>query len=97
MMSCTDASCERQLGAVLLQRSHAELNQRKWHAAQCPGLTWRNAGVAVRHNSSAYGHRVWKWQPAGGLTGLGTSPCSTRFSRLIAGSGTGTAERSSSV
>ena len=25
---------------------------------------------------------MWKWQPEGGLTGLGTSPCSTRFSRL---------------
>ena len=27
---------------------------------------------------------MWKWQPGGGLTGLGTSPCSTRFLRLIA-------------
>ena len=28
----------------------------------------------------AYGQRVWKWQPDGGLIGLGTSP--VRITRL---------------
>jgi hypothetical protein len=47
--------------------------------------------------TAAYGQRVWKWQPGGGLSGLGTSPCTTRFSRRTRGSGTGTAFSSASV
>src|SRR5437016_2440881 len=70
---------------------------RKWHATHWPGCTSRNAGDSTRQRSTAYGQRVWKWQPEGGLIGLGTSPCSTRFSRLIFGSGTGTASSSDSV
>ena len=56
-------------------------------------------GSTCRQTSIAYGQRVWKWQPDGGLIGLGTSPArmirSRRFS--ITGSGIGTAESSALV
>ena len=47
----------------------------------------------------AMGQRVWKMQPAGGLSGLGTSPVRMIRSRCIstAGSGIGTAESSAFV
>ena len=51
----------------------------------------------MRQRGSAYGQRVWKWQPLGGLIGLGTSPSMIIFWRLARGSGTGAAARSASV
>ena len=48
---------------------------------------------APSHTDSGYGKR----SPGGGLIGLGTSPCRTRFCRLIFGSGIGTAASSASV
>ena len=42
--------------------------------------------------SSAYGQRVRKWQPEGGLMGLGTAPFKTICLRSTVGSGMGTAE-----
>ena len=46
----------------------------RWQAAQWPGSTSRNSGTDWRHASVAYGHRVWKRQPAGGFMGEGISP-----------------------
>ena len=41
--------------------------------------------------------RVWKWHPAGGRIGLGTSPSSRMRWRLTSGSGIGTADSRASV
>jgi len=49
-------------------------------------------GSSALQMPSAYGQRVRKWQPEGGLMGLGTSPFSTICLRSIVGSGMGTAE-----
>jgi hypothetical protein len=57
----------------------------RWQATQWPGAP------------RAIGQRVWKWQPGGGLSGLGTSPCSRMRWRFTVGSGIGTAESSASV
>src|SRR5690606_36195913 len=70
---------------------------RRWQETKWPGPTCCNRGVSARQRASAYGQRVWKWHPGGGVTGLGTSPCRIVFLRLIFGFGTGTAERSASV
>jgi len=53
-----------------------------------------SGGSSRVHRSSRSGQRVWKGQPEGGLTGLGSSPDSTIRSRDRArtGSGSGTAE-----
>ena len=44
------------------------------------------------HFAMACGQRGWKRQPAGGLSGLGTSPASRMRARFAVGSGTGTAD-----
>src|SRR3954453_2732318 len=72
-------------------------NHRKWHATWWPGSISRRAGTSSLHRGTIYGQRVWKRQPGGGLSGLGTSPCTTSLVRLMAGSGTGTAASSASV
>jgi hypothetical protein len=45
----------------------------------------------------ALGQRGWKWQPLGGLIGLGTSPVKTIRFRFTLGSGIGTADNKASV
>ena len=67
------------------------------HALKCPGLTSSRGGSILAHSSIAIGQRVRKTQPEGGLIGLGMSPCKITRSRLMVGSGIGTAERSASV
>src|SRR5262249_29878367 len=46
----------------------------KWHAAQCRGECSLNSGSTSEQICCAFQHRVWKRQPLGGFTGLGTSP-----------------------
>src|SRR3989304_6567 len=68
-------------------------------AAQWAVRSSRSSGTTRRHSSTAMGQRGWKTHPAGGSTGLGTSP--RRMIRWrsasTTGSGTGTAERSAWV
>ena len=68
-------------------------------AALWAGLISTSFGTICLHSSMANGHRVWKWQPDGGLIGDGTSPVKMIRSRVayISGSGTGTAEISARV
>ena len=47
----------------------------RMHAAKWPGLISTSCGSTSRHAATAYGQRVWKRQPDGGLIGDGTSPC----------------------
>ena len=56
----------------------------------------QRSGLPSRSRSQ---HRVWKWQPDGGLTGDGTSPLRMirRRRRSTFGSGIGTADRSATV
>src|SRR6185437_12578233 len=69
----------------------------RWQDTPWPGAISRKTGLSILQRSSASGQRVWKVQPGGGLIGLGTSPCSRRFSRRSFGFGTGTADRSAWV
>ena len=46
--------------------------------------TGRSTGLSTLQRSWAIGQREWKGQPAGGSSGLGSSPCSTR---ALAGAG----------
>ncbi len=67
----------------------------KWQALgwSLPGRRTKS-GSSTEQISCAFQHRVWKLQPDGGSTGLGTSPSNTirlRSSRPT-GSGTGTAD-----
>ena len=56
---------------------------RKWQATQWPSLLCLSWGATVLQRGNwAIGQRVWKWQPDGGLIGLGTSPCSRMRLRL---------------
>src|SRR5512132_843172 len=75
----------------------AATGSRKWHATTCAGATSASFGSSWRQRSNAYGHRVWKRQPAGRSMGLGTSPESINRLRRTVGSGTGTADSSASV
>ena len=50
------------------------------------GLRPRRArGISCAQRGMACGQRGWKWQPVGGLSGLGTSPVSTISSRRSSG------------
>ena len=66
-------------------------------AAAWFGASRRSSGSVSEQTSAAMGQRVWKWQPDGGLMGLGTSPCRIIFLRRTDGSGIGTADNSASV
>ena len=65
----------------------------KWHATRCPLPISRSGGSSRLQMSAAYGQRGLNRQPAGGFTGLGTSP--GRMMRVLwrCGSGIGTADR----
>src|ERR1700726_4526063 len=81
-----------------LARPTLSAYSRRWHATQWPGRLSRNCGTSALHSGSLrIGQRVWKWQPDGGASGLGTSPCSMIRLRRAFGSGTGIAESSASV
>src|SRR6478609_9521587 len=69
----------------------------RMHAAQCPGLISRNAGLICEHSEIAYGHRVRNRHPDGGSTGDGTSPVRTMRLRGRAEAITGTAEINATV
>jgi hypothetical protein len=70
----------------------------KWQATQWPSAACFSSGFSVlQRGCCALGQRVWKWQPVGGLMGLGTSPCSMMRLRLMVGSGMGTADSKASV
>src|SRR5204862_6504519 len=49
----------------------------RWQAALCPGVRSRRSGMSYLQRSMAMGQRGWNTHPAGGLSGLGTSPRST--------------------
>src|SRR6185437_2113348 len=83
--------------AAVGEDSPGVIGSRRWHAAKCIGATSRSFGSSTLHRSKAYGQRVWKRQPGGGLIGLGTSPARMMRLRFAVGSGIGTAERSASV
>src|SRR4030095_3456580 len=70
---------------------------RKWQATQCPPPISLNSGSTSSQILSLYIQRVWKWQPLGGLIGLGTSPSRMIRFFLTVGSGMGTAESKASV
>ena len=70
----------------------------KWHATQCPSAEAFSGGATVVQTFlSAIGQRVWRWQPVGEFSGLGTSPLSMMRLRRTVGSGIGTADSSASV
>src|SRR3569833_4203 len=69
----------------------------KWHATSWPGALSFSGGTSRLQTSWASGQRVWKWQPDGGLIGLGTSPLRRTRLRFTEGSGIGTADSSASV
>ena len=48
-------------------------------------------GVSVLQTASQSGQRGWKWQPLGGVRGLGMAPSRTCRSCVDSGSGPGTA------
>ena len=75
----------------------AGISRWKWQATKLPPPISSNTGSSILQRSRACGHRVWKRQPEGGLSGLGTSPSSSRRSRGAVGSGTGIAESSAWV
>ena len=52
------------------------------------------AGASFRQTSIASGQRGWKWQPAGGASGLGISPRTAPASSRRRGSGWGIASSS---
>ena len=62
----------------------------KWQAAQWPGPNVTRGGK-VAQMSWAFGQRVRKTQPLGGLTGLGRLPLTPSHMVLRAGSGAGMA------
>ena len=66
----------------------------RMHAARWPGVISVSTGSMRLQASTAYGQRVWKRHPDGGLSGDGTSPWSTTRCRRRSrtGLGTGTAE-----
>ena len=53
------------------------LRSLRQQAFQWPGRTSRKGVAVLAQDSIAYGQRVRKTQPDGGLTGLGMSPCSS--------------------
>ena len=65
--------------------------RQRWQAvAWSPSAT--SAGRSTRQRSIACGQRRCRWQPGGGLIGLGTSPCRMVRSRCARGRGTGIAD-----
>ena len=54
-----------------------------------PAIRDQAAAPRARQRSTAIGQRVWKWQPDGGLSGLGMSPCRMMRARLRAASAPG--------
>ena len=71
----------------------------RWHATARPAPRSVSAGSSVLHLSKAFGQRGWKRQPDGGLSTLGTSPCTMACGRCAStsGSATGIAASSASV
>ena len=78
----------------------------KWQATNCSALTascpkvpaGRSTGSSSAHTACAFGQRVRKRHPDGGLVGDGISPPSTTVSSGDrVGSGTGIADSSASV
>src|SRR5512145_3264704 len=66
----------------------------RWQATLLPSPSaCSSGGSEVRQMSLAYEQRGLNLQPAGGFTGLGTSPDRTIFSRFVKGSGIGMALR----
>ena len=66
-------------------------------ALKCPGAISRKSGTISEHSRIAYGQRVLKTQPEGGLIGEGMSPFKGTALFLAVGSGTGAAARRASV
>ena len=64
-------SSKEELKAVDLSLIHISS---RWQAQKCPGATWRSMGISFRHRSVAHGQRLANRHPAGGFTGLPTSP-----------------------
>src|SRR5260221_870415 len=81
----------------LVDAAFVQLESCRWHAAKCASPCNRSLGSSVRQRSKTYGQRVWKRQPLGGFTGLGTSPLRMMRWRAAPGSGTGTAESRASA
>src|SRR5215211_5542188 len=54
---------------------------RTWQATRWSSATSTSAGTSTRQRGCTSGQRVWKRQPGGGRSGLGTSPASTALSR----------------
>src|SRR5690349_2869463 len=76
------------------------VNGAKWQATQWSRLvllTLRHSGTCCLQMSWASQQRVWKRQPVGGFSGLGTSPFSTMRWRRLRGSGMGMADSSAWV
>ena len=64
-----------------------------WQQTQWPFTLSRSAGAFWVHSSQAYLHLVWKTQPEGGSSGLGTSPSSISSMVFASGSGSGIESR----
>src|SRR6185503_5157777 len=92
-----DAAGARIAVNAVLHRQLPLADSCRWQATRLPGAISMSFGASTLQRGITWGQRVWKAQPGGGLTGLGTSPCSTRLRRLIFGSGIGTAASSASV
>ena len=56
----------------------------RWQATRCPARRPAATGSSTAQRSVANGQRVWKRQPRGGSTGLGTSPVRMIRSRAAA-------------
>src|SRR5581483_8247737 len=74
----------------------------RWHATKCPlanSLSGGSSSLDWGAERGSSGQRVWKRQPDGGASGLGTSPSSTvrLRERCSSGSGTTAAESSACV
>ena len=55
--------------------THARHPSLRWQAEYRPGAISLSGGCSSRQRSNANGQRGWKWQPEGGASGEGISPC----------------------
>ena len=63
----------RRFGARSGTVAGAAISFQKWQATPCPASN-TSGGDVSRQSGRTCGQRVWKWQPDGGASGLGTSP-----------------------
>jgi len=75
----------------------SDTDQFMMQALNWPGATSLRSGTTFAHSATAWGQRVRKTQPDGGLIGLGMSPARRTLLRLCPGLGTGTADKSAFV